>query len=428
MGNPLLIKDTVGGTFLGLQEMQATDVNYSVHKILVEFSTSNIGSGCLTVDGPGTAAGTFTDTIRNESVGTHPSTNSISSSTYTLTQNLVSVSESSVVFPLFVDTEGYATENSNSLNDTIISTALANLVSNGLGSYWMSQTNPNDTLYTDTGSTITDTNIGGGSVVYRLWRKTTGVSAPTVARPVKIQSSSIKEMTDEEIATLTARFRNRLASTGIGSYRLSSVNPAAEGETWVQVSDDLTDTRNELLDTEYSATYIGLYSKQYEKAYIGQYTKQYTKEYEGSFDKSYTKIYTKTYIGQYTKTYTGVYEGAFTGYFSKQYEGQFAKQYEGQFVGTFTGIYVKSYLGEWEKGWTATYTGLYSRQFEGTFTKQYEGTYAGYFDNTYSRVFLGQYTKAYSGDYVGTFTGIYTKQYEGSYWIGKKRNNGTKTI
>ena len=37
MGNPLKIKETVGGTFLGLQEMQSTEMDYAVHQILTEF-------------------------------------------------------------------------------------------------------------------------------------------------------------------------------------------------------------------------------------------------------------------------------------------------------------------------------------------------------------------------------------------------------
>ena len=106
MGNPLRIKTTGGGTFLGLQEMQTTEMDYAVHQILTEFSTSTSGSGTLNINGVGSNQGSFTDTIRTESIGTHPSTNSITSTTYQLKQNLSSVAETSVVFPLFLNDSG----------------------------------------------------------------------------------------------------------------------------------------------------------------------------------------------------------------------------------------------------------------------------------------------------------------------------------
>ena len=137
MGNPLRIKTTEGGTFLGLQEMQTTEMDYAVHQILTEFSTSTSGAGTLNINGDGTSMGSFTDTKRTETIGTHPSTNSISSTTYTLKQNLSSVAETSVVFPLFLNDSGYAAEHSNNLNTTLITRALANLTSNGLGSYYL---------------------------------------------------------------------------------------------------------------------------------------------------------------------------------------------------------------------------------------------------------------------------------------------------
>ena len=79
MSNPLRIKSTGGGAFLGLQEMQTSEMDYSVHQILTEFNTDNVGTGTINIGTGGTSRGTFTDTVRDEDVGTHPSTNSISS-------------------------------------------------------------------------------------------------------------------------------------------------------------------------------------------------------------------------------------------------------------------------------------------------------------------------------------------------------------
>ena len=134
MGNPLRIKTTGGGTFLGVQEMQTTEMDYAVHQILSEFSTSTSGLGTLNINGQGTSMGSFTDTYRTESVGTHPAANNITSQTYTLKQNLNSIAETSMVYPLFLNDSGYASEHSNTLNSVLISRALANLTSSGLGS------------------------------------------------------------------------------------------------------------------------------------------------------------------------------------------------------------------------------------------------------------------------------------------------------
>ena len=59
MGNPVRIKETGGGTFLGLQEMTATEMDYAVHQILTEFSTNTDGEGTVSVGSSGTAMGTF---------------------------------------------------------------------------------------------------------------------------------------------------------------------------------------------------------------------------------------------------------------------------------------------------------------------------------------------------------------------------------
>ena len=53
MGNPLKIKETGGGTFLGLQEMTTNEMDYAVHQILTEFSTSVSGSGTIYINGDG---------------------------------------------------------------------------------------------------------------------------------------------------------------------------------------------------------------------------------------------------------------------------------------------------------------------------------------------------------------------------------------
>ena len=116
MANPLIIKETGSGTFLGLQEMQTGAMDYAVHHILTEFNTDNVGTGTLTIGGGGAARGTFDDTVRDENVGDHPSSNSITTTTYTAQQNTTAVAETSMIHPLFINDSGYASEHSNNLN------------------------------------------------------------------------------------------------------------------------------------------------------------------------------------------------------------------------------------------------------------------------------------------------------------------------
>ena len=159
MANPLIIKETGSGTFLGLQEMQTGAMDYAVHHILTEFNTDNVGTGTLTIGGGGAARGTFDDTVRDENVGDHPSSNSITTTTYTAQQNTTAVAETSMIHPLFINDSGYASEHSNNLNTILVSRAQANLTTNGLGSYWMSVTSPNTQTHTDTGYFVNNTII-----------------------------------------------------------------------------------------------------------------------------------------------------------------------------------------------------------------------------------------------------------------------------
>ena len=102
-------------------------------------------------------------------------------------------------------------------------------------------------------------------------------------------------MTDAEIKLLAARLRNQIGSTGIGQYKLSATNPAGSGETWVQVGGAITDKRNTLVDTGYTANYVNDNINAFTAAYVGQYTKQYEKNYEGTFNSQFEK----SYVGQY---------------------------------------------------------------------------------------------------------------------------------
>ena len=98
--------------------------------------------------------------------------------------------------------------------------------------------------WTSKGS-FTDTIAAGESATdtYQLWRKIASGNSPTEYRPIKASanatSSSVSEMNNTDIKTLTDRLRNRIISTGVGTYKLQTAAPATG--TWLQVSDSITD-------------------------------------------------------------------------------------------------------------------------------------------------------------------------------------------
>ena len=69
MANPLKIKATGGGGFLGLQQMQTSEIDYAVHKVLDAFVVNTLHAGTININVGGTSRGVFYDTVRTEAVG-----------------------------------------------------------------------------------------------------------------------------------------------------------------------------------------------------------------------------------------------------------------------------------------------------------------------------------------------------------------------
>ena len=200
MGRPLKIKTTGGGTWIALQETPDTELTHIVHRVLTEFASSTSGTGTLSVG---------TDT--GESIGSFTDTNTATSSTTTVYQNLTSVSESSMVRPVEFGTTIQETSDAN-LNTYIISTALSNLVSNGIGSYVLSTANPDSDRYDAITPALVDT-TNSTSTSYSLYRKTSVATAPAQILPLRISGTTVKQMSNTEIQTLVARLRNRIIDT-----------------------------------------------------------------------------------------------------------------------------------------------------------------------------------------------------------------------
>lgn len=417
------------------KQASGTDYHYAVNQILTSFASSSTGVGTLSVNPASTTGltsiGTFTDTYYNADAGQHPIGTSISSATYTFYQDLQSASES-LTRPVEFSSSAMREQGDTELNADLISTALSNLVSSGVGSYQLSPTTPVGGTWTNI-STITNTLDSNETNITYLWRKTAPASAPSTVRPVKINATSpvsIKEMSDAEIQTLTARLRNRIVATGVGKYAIQSTAPVSGG-TWVTSGVQFIDTRRTISDISYAGTYIG--------AYLGSYS--------------------GTYVGTATSTFTGYYTGAYTGYYTGTYGGSYVRQRALTFVRdrpvtvgkyfarvTRSGSYRGSYWGARffngygrQISYSGTYNGFYETGFLGYYTAYYvgyyTGIYTGYYGGSRERTFSGSYQGAYTGNYVGirsaNYTGAYTGSYSGGYtgaYAGITLNNDSTNI
>ena len=417
MGNPLKLLRT-GNTSVNIQEMSNTDMDYITHLVLRKVSLeSDNSTGALNIAGVGTTIGYFSDTARVESIGTHPTSGTITTTTTTLSQNLVSVSETTIS-PMELDNKKPRPISSANLDTSVmnyISSNLANTSSPSISQYYLSSTNPVSS-YSGTWvsvASLTDTFGGGGGVSSNttyLWKKTND-SLPTVVRPLKLGvDGTMQEMVDTEIETLTDRYRNRIVSTQVGRYSLAT-SPPVTG-TWIQVGDTFTDTRQQVAANTYAGIYTGSYNTTYTGYFLGTYSSSFAGTYVGAYNRNYTGNYTGTYtsqqiIGYYTGSYgrhtSTSYYSSRTVYNYSYYTGSYTRYGP---VG-FTGSYAGTYVSPVNKSFTGYYTGSY--------TSSFAGSYAGTYVSPVNKSFTGNYTGLFTGSYASNFTAAYSGNYTGNY-------------
>jgi len=442
--NPLKIKASAtpitSSNFQGLQTMTDAEIkNYIANVITTKFATDTNGSGTaeLNVDTAnalsGTSIGTFSDTDRTEATGTHPATGSTTTTTYYVKQITASASESITNRPI-----GYGA-GLEELTDTEIRADVLDKVIRAMvtessytaGQYKLSASAPAGGTWTSR-YTITDVANGGNTTTY-LWQKTAATSsANSDLRPLKVYSgNNVKQMTDAEIQQLVPYFRNRIISTGIGTYALQSTAPVSGG-TWVQMGDAFSDTREQLVSQNYTGSYTGSYTGGYAGTYSAAYSAPYTGNYTGSYvgPKTYSAAYSAPYTGNYTGSFagTGPYAGAYSTAFTGNYVGTgYSTAYAGAYTVYYGGYAAAWYTGYYTSYFSATYTGYYTGYFtgyytgpmnySGTYSGAYTGYYTGYYTGTaaYSGTYSGAYTGYYTGYYTGTYTGYYSGAYSGTY-------------
>jgi len=382
------------GNFQGLQEMSDAEINqYLSYVITNKFATDTDGTGTaeLNVDTAnaltGTSIGTWTNSIRNDAIGTHPTAGATTDTTYYFKQVTAAASESITNRPVGYDS-AIKEFNDASLDTDVLDKVIEDMVSSTgytVGQYSLAASAPAGGTWTSR-ATITDSNQGGSTNLY-LWQKT----APSTAgnsnlASLKLDGTNVKLMSDAEIEQMVPNFRNRIIDSGVGTYKLQASTPVEAG-TWVQMGDTLTDTRQEVASENYAGSYTGSFTGNYVGDYVGSY------------------VGDKTYSGSYTGSFSGAYAGNYVG----------TSAYAGAYAGTYarTEAYTLFYAGF--AGGTNYYTGYYTGFYTGFYTGA--KTYTGYYTGAYNQNFSGNYvgTSAYSGTYSGTYTGYYSNTFTGTY-------------
>jgi len=453
--NPLKIKASAtpitSSNFQGLQTMSDTEVkNYIANKITVGFAgAANNGSNTadLNVDTAnvlsGTAIGSFVDTDRNEATGTHPATGAITTTTYYAKQITATDSGTITNRPIGYDTAIRQLTDAQ-INSDILDKAITAMVTESdytAGQYRLAGSAPSGGTWTAR-YTITDV-ANGGNTTYYIWQKTAATSSPDAdLRPLKTYSgNNVKQMSDAEIQEMIPYFRNRIISTGVGTYKLQASTPA--GGTWVQMGSG-SDTREQVASQNYTGTYGG--TRSYSTTYGGNRT--YSTSYANTFagTRTYSNVayagnrtYSNTYVSEFagtrpyagSRTYSGTYITQFSGTRpyagSRPYSGNYILYYGGFVGGTFAGsrTYSANYVSAPQNfagsfAGTRTYSANYisgtlyfSSGYAGsrTYSANYSGsrTYSGTYGNTFagSRTYSATYagTRTYTGSYSGTYAG-----------------------
>tara|TARA_B110000211_G_scaffold81251_1_gene95129 strand:- start:63 stop:1028 length:966 start_codon:yes stop_codon:yes gene_type:complete len=287
-----------------LKEMTDAEMNYIANRILGAYQSDVLGA--ITVNSnPGgyTSIGSFVDTARPGSVGDHPASSTINSTSYDFRQNLQAGSEGHAG-PMVWDAalDGIQQGSSAELDADINRRAFEIMSAGGLASYVLQTSAPAGGVWT-TRATITDSSISGNATT-KLWQKTSE-TAPTAVRPLLWNTglNGIKEATDAELALLVKQYHNWLMANNKGLYYASASAPGTG--TWVQVGSVFTDTRQQRTNQNYTGNYSGAYAGNYTGTYAGTYVVYYGSGRYGYFTGYYTGPYTGYYTGSYSGTYTG---------------------------------------------------------------------------------------------------------------------------
>ncbi len=418
----------------GLQAMSVAEIkNYIAATLTVSFGANSDGTGTGEINittnnsGAGTAIGTFVDTDRQEATGTHPATGAVDTVAYYAKQVTAAVAESITNRPLKYDS-GIREMTDGQIDTEILDYAINAMVSETsytAGQYRLQATAPSGGTWVSR-YTLTDVANGGNTTTY-LWQKTAGTSlSDSNLKPLKlINTKDVKEMSSAEILQMLPNFRNRIIDSGVGTYKIQAAAPTSGG-TWVQMGDEFSDTREQVVSQNYAGNYSGdrTYSGNYVGNYVGTFATGFTGNYAGN--RNYSGNYVGNYSGNYAgnRNYAGNYAGSYQGNFVGNYAGAYAgsRNYAASYVLYYGGVIYGYFAGS--RNYAANYVGYYQGTYSNFFTGFYAGSrnYAGTYLGTYSGTYAG--SRNYAGTYAGTYTGYFTGTYSGTY-SGSRTYSGT---
>ena len=422
MSNPLRLRTHANGVYNnGVIVTSDAELDYVVKLINTNYATeSGAGdyTGDLNINSAGASVGTFVDNFAQGELLSHPYANSAASTTYTFKQNTSTSTESSMIYPAThggtVNPGHIKPQTSTELNNTIITLCLndiakANSTAAGVGTYYVGANAPSISGTWAAQDTFIDevtnnTNDDDEKTSYKLWRKTSYDGSPAAVSLIKQTSVSLKEMTSAEVETLTARLRNRIISTGIGTYKFQATSPGTG--TWV-ARGTATDRNPNITSVQYTGTYSAQYT--------GQFARQFTRQFSDQYVRGQ---YARAYITQYQRVYSQAYGRSFARGYSVQYSrGVVGTQYAGSQYARLTAgpNYARSTPGP-------QYAGTqYTRQFARVYTGQYGRAYNTQYQREFSRgtayavSFNAQYGRGvtYAVAYIAVYFGSYARSTPG---------------
>jgi hypothetical protein len=320
MAGPLTLKSSsapaTAANLEGLRELTSSELrDYVSYAITSQFAGGTIASALLTVTtgtlgSDFTNIGTFSNRERNETVGTHPAGGAITTTTNTFGQNATVPAGAAINRPIRWDGNDTIESTDAQINTEVLDEAIAAMVTedaNAVGQYKIGTSSPSGGTWTAR-FTITETQVDGTDVAYKLWQKTGVTTTPATNTNSLIKAAAngqFTEMTSAEMKLLTQRFANRILNTGIGTYRLTAGTPTDTG-SWTQVGSTMTDQLKSITNVSYTGAYTGAYTGNY----TGSYTGYYNRFFAGYLNGAYAGSYSGTYTGYYTGYYSGAYVGA----------------------------------------------------------------------------------------------------------------------
>ena len=282
------------------------------------------------------------------------------------------------------------------------------------------------------------TNSSG--TAYNLFVKSS-ITPPTAVRPVSVKRSAgatgtyegLQEMTDTEIRyTFGARAQSRImnGTGGVGTYQLRSSTAGApvDAGTWA-AKGTATDTRYDLVNTDYSSEYartstqgfLGNYARTSTQGFLGNYARTSTRDFLGN----YVRTSTRDFLGNYARTSTRDFLGNYARTSTRDFLGNYARTSTRTSTRTrtsldnFTGNYARNFTGNYSRFREVNFAGNYARNFAGNYTGDFTrnnfdaftGDFVGNYARNSTRDSNRESTRDSTTDYVGNFAGNYARNF-----------------